>query len=474
MPPHGRHPSDRRRRGRRGPRGGRAPRPALPGDGRPRAPRAPRDRDLEPQQRGVHAGIYYPRARSRPACAWGEAPLRAVRAPGVPHRRTTKLIVATAPGETADLERLLALGRRNGAPLAMLDADACRKLEPAVPAVAGLLSPTTGIVSAHGLMDALLHETRLHGAILQPRAEVVAIERRDRDYRLEVRTPDGVESLTSERVVNAAGLDSDTVAALAGIDVAAAGYLLHWWKGSYFAVSGERRRGSSRAPRLPRPHPRAPRGPRRPRASTGGSASGPTRITSRTAGTTTPSTRRSARPSARPCAGCSRRSRTGTSRPTSPGSAPSSRDRARASGTSWSRRRRRAAVPASSASSGSTRRGSPPPSPSPRRSIGSSRLARTHEEGGRPRRPPAPRARGDLLERRVARVDDERGEVSVGLDLREVVEARHVRPGQVLEGLLDLAAGGEQLRVEVVLARQVTPAAGTLTASLSKPAGSRR
>ena len=149
----------------------------------------------------------------------------------VPHRRITKLIVATAPSETVELERLLALGRANGAELTMLTAEECHRLEPAVPAVAGLLSPTTGIVSAHGLMDAYLHEARRHGAILQARAELVAIERRDHDYRLEIRTPDGVESLTSERVVNAAGLDADTVAALAGIDVATAGYRLHWWKG---------------------------------------------------------------------------------------------------------------------------------------------------------------------------------------------------------------------------------------------------
>jgi L-2-hydroxyglutarate oxidase LhgO len=109
-----------------------------------------------------------------------------------------------------------------------------------VPAVAALVSPSTGIVSAHGLMDALLFEARRHAAILQPRAELVGIERRDADYRLEIRTPDGSETLTSERVVNAAGLESDRVAALAGIDVEIAGYRLHWWKGSYFAVGGRK------------------------------------------------------------------------------------------------------------------------------------------------------------------------------------------------------------------------------------------
>jgi L-2-hydroxyglutarate oxidase LhgO len=46
--------------------------------------------------------------------------------------------------------------------------------------------------------------------------------------------------------VNAAGLESDRVAALAGIDVAAAGYRLHWWKGSYFAVNSRKARLVSR------------------------------------------------------------------------------------------------------------------------------------------------------------------------------------------------------------------------------------
>jgi L-2-hydroxyglutarate oxidase LhgO len=196
----------------------------------------------------IHAGMYYPAGTLKARlCVRGKHLLYELcERQGVPHRRITKLVVATAPAETVELERLLALGRANGAELTMLTADECRRLEPAVPAVAGLFSPTTGIVSAHGLMDALLHEARRHGAILQPRAELVGVERRDRDYLLEIRTPDGVESLTSERVVNAAGLDSDTVAALAGIDVAAAGYRLYWWKGSYFAVSGPKARLLSR------------------------------------------------------------------------------------------------------------------------------------------------------------------------------------------------------------------------------------
>ncbi|HEX9189259.1 MAG TPA: NAD(P)/FAD-dependent oxidoreductase [Vicinamibacteria bacterium] len=196
----------------------------------------------------IHAGMYYPAGtRKARLCVGGNPMLYALcEQRGIPHRRITKLIVATTPDENEELERLLALGRANGASLEMRTAAECRALEPHVPAVAGLFSPTTGIVSAHGLMDALLHEAFRHGAPLPPRAELVAVERRARDYRLEIRTPDGVESFTSERVVNAAGLEADTVAALAGIDVDGAGYRLHWWKGSYFAVSGPAARLVSR------------------------------------------------------------------------------------------------------------------------------------------------------------------------------------------------------------------------------------
>jgi L-2-hydroxyglutarate oxidase LhgO len=188
----------------------------------------------------IHAGFYYPTGSLKARlCVRGKELLYETCARrGVPHRRTGKLVAATAPQEEPELERLLALGRANGVELELIPGDACRRLESHVAATAGLLSPSTGIVSAHGLMDALLHEARGAGALLQTRAELVELERRDRDYRLGIRTPDGTESVTSERVVNAAGLESDRVAALAGIDPDAAGYRLHWWKGRYFAVSG--------------------------------------------------------------------------------------------------------------------------------------------------------------------------------------------------------------------------------------------
>ncbi len=196
----------------------------------------------------IHGGMYYPTGSLKARlCVRGRQLLyeRCERL-GIAHARLGKLIVATGDSERPELERLWRLGEANGVELRLLSGAECRALEPAVPAVAGLLSPTTGIVSAHELMDSFLAEARRGGALLQTRAELLAIERRDRDYRLTVGTPDGTESFTSERVVNAAGLEADTVAGLTGLDVGAAGYRLRWCKGCYFAVTGSSARLLSR------------------------------------------------------------------------------------------------------------------------------------------------------------------------------------------------------------------------------------
>ncbi|MBK5256948.1 MAG: NAD(P)/FAD-dependent oxidoreductase, partial [Vicinamibacteria bacterium] len=187
----------------------------------------------------IHAGMYYtPGSLKARLCVEGNRLLyEYCEKHDVPHRRLTKIIVAMVPDEIAHLERILATGLQNGVELEMITADRSRELEPHVPAVAALFSPNTGVISAHGLMDALLHEARAKGATFQSSAEVVGLEKGDHDYRISIRTPGGVESFTSERAVNAAGLECDTVAGLAGIDLDAAGYRLHYCKGSYFSVA---------------------------------------------------------------------------------------------------------------------------------------------------------------------------------------------------------------------------------------------
>lgn len=187
----------------------------------------------------IHAGMYYtPGSLKARLCVEGNRLLyEYCERHEVPHRRLTKIIVAMIPEEVAHLERILKTGHENGVALEMITGEASRELEPHVPAVAALFSPTTGVVSAHELMDALLHEAREKGATFQSSAEVVGLEKIDDGYRVTIDTPAGRESFTSDRVINAAGLECDTVAGLAGIDLDEAGYRLHYCKGSYFSVA---------------------------------------------------------------------------------------------------------------------------------------------------------------------------------------------------------------------------------------------
>lgn len=197
----------------------------------------------------VHAGIYYPPGSEKARlCVEGRELLyeRCGRL-GIPHRSLGKLIVATEEAELAELERLRERGTENGAPgLELQDGDAVRRREPDVRAVAGLLSPRTGIVDAHALALSYAAEAEAHGAQLALRTELEAVEPERGGYALLVRGADGErERARVAAVVNAAGLASDRVAALAGLDVDALGLRQHLCKGDYFALAP----GAAIAPR---------------------------------------------------------------------------------------------------------------------------------------------------------------------------------------------------------------------------------
>ena len=187
----------------------------------------------------IHGGMYYPPGSWKARlCVEGNRQLYEFCARhDVPHRRIGKVITAVEDDELGPLEALLARGLANGVELRFLGPAEMARLEPHVRSVGALLSPNTGIVSAHGLMDALLAQARAAGALTRFRSEVTALERTSAGWRVTVGRGATAESFTSETVVNAAGLGSDEVAARAGIDVDAAGYRLHCCKGDYFAVA---------------------------------------------------------------------------------------------------------------------------------------------------------------------------------------------------------------------------------------------
>ncbi|MCL6522246.1 MAG: NAD(P)/FAD-dependent oxidoreductase [Firmicutes bacterium] len=188
----------------------------------------------------IHSGLYYrPGSLKAWSCVEGNRrTYELCRRLGVPCRRTGKLVVASGEEELPALERLAENGEAVGVEgIRLLEAGEVRRVEPRVRARAALWVPSTGLLDAAALVAALAADARARGAELLLRTELAGAEPTPGGWRLTVREPDGqLFRYTSRLVVNAAGLEADRVAEMAGIDAEAAGYRLHPAKGDYFSV----------------------------------------------------------------------------------------------------------------------------------------------------------------------------------------------------------------------------------------------
>ena len=197
----------------------------------------------------IHSGIYYPANSIKAAtCVEGNALLyQLCQEYGVVHKNLTKLVVATRDEEIGEIEALLKKGQANGTPeLKIIPKSEIEKMEPNITATAALYCPTTGVVDSHGLMQCFIAIATRNDAHIAYRAEVTAIEKTADGYRVTAANDDETFTFNTRVIINCAGLHSDKVAALAGIDVDEAGYRLHFCKGEYFSVGNGKQKLVSR------------------------------------------------------------------------------------------------------------------------------------------------------------------------------------------------------------------------------------
>jgi L-2-hydroxyglutarate oxidase LhgO len=161
----------------------------------------------------IHGGMYYPTASLRARhCVNGRRLLYAYCAShGVAHRKCGKLIVATTPAEADKLAAIQRLGLANGVEgLAMIDAEAARRLEPALDCVAALVSPETGIIDSHGLMLALQGDLEDRGGMIAFATTIQRLVPTSNGWRVHYAGA-GDESFEVDAVVNAAGLGAQAL-----------------------------------------------------------------------------------------------------------------------------------------------------------------------------------------------------------------------------------------------------------------------
>lgn len=184
----------------------------------------------------IHAGIYYPYGSLKAnLCVEGrELIYETCKKENIPHKRLGKLIIATSADEISVIEDLFRNATGNGIKsLSILDQRHISQIEPDIKAVSAIFSPDTGIISAHCLMDYYLHNAKNNGAEIVYGTEVKEIVRMQEGYKIStLNTAGEMFEFTTEKVINAAGLQSDIVAKMTGTD-----YYLSYCKGDYFSIS---------------------------------------------------------------------------------------------------------------------------------------------------------------------------------------------------------------------------------------------
>ena len=144
----------------------------------------------------------------------------------VPHRKTGKLVVSLDEEGREHLDTLKAQGDRNGAPdLEILSGDQFRRLEPLAAGLWALHSPHTGIISPYHFTMALAECAHQNGADVLLEEEVTSVSTDSGSFT--VHTPKG--AFGSRWVVNSAGIFSDAVARMAGVEE----YRLFPYRGEY-------------------------------------------------------------------------------------------------------------------------------------------------------------------------------------------------------------------------------------------------
>ncbi|PIQ87170.1 MAG: FAD-dependent oxidoreductase [Candidatus Omnitrophica bacterium CG11_big_fil_rev_8_21_14_0_20_43_6] len=188
----------------------------------------------------IHGGMYYPAGTLKAdLCVKGRRLLYELCAKQkIPCKKIGKLIIAVEDKELADLEGIHRQGKLNSVEgLKMISGTELKKMEPNLNGISALLSEETGIIDSHRLMEYFLQSSKDKGVTVAYNCEVVGIDKINSSYKIMAKNMDETLEINSTVVINCAGLDSDIIAKLAGIDLKKNKYELHYCKGQYFRVA---------------------------------------------------------------------------------------------------------------------------------------------------------------------------------------------------------------------------------------------
>jgi L-2-hydroxyglutarate oxidase len=188
----------------------------------------------------IHSGLYYKpgNLKARMCVAGNRSMIEFARDRGIPVDVCGKLVVAA---DASELPRLAALAERaeaNGVPARMLTPAQAKEYEPEVAAAAALRVESTAIISYRAVCESLAAELARSGATLHTRQRVTGIASTPGGPRPEIVVRASSLEVHGDALVNCAGLHSDRIATLAGLDP---GARIVPFRGEYYELRPARR-----------------------------------------------------------------------------------------------------------------------------------------------------------------------------------------------------------------------------------------
>ncbi len=188
----------------------------------------------------IHAGIYYPKGSLKAStCIEGKKLLYDFcHTHGVPHKKIGKIIVATNENQMKALNDIHDHARRNGvSDLQPLDETGLAALEPNLNGMAGLLSPSTGIIDSHAYMLALQGDAESLGCQFAFNTSLESW-RKLTSGGFELTTGEGT-IITARNLIISSGLQASSTINSNTVDSWADTPHLKYAKGNYFRLVGK-------------------------------------------------------------------------------------------------------------------------------------------------------------------------------------------------------------------------------------------
>lgn len=203
----------------------------------------------------IHSGLYYkPGSEKAKTCAAGRAQLIAfAQQHNIPYEICGKIIVATEKSELGTLEQVFQNGLKNQIEgIEKIGPAQISKIEPFCSGIVGLRVPSAGIIDFTAVAGKLaeLIQAAGHGSKVLTCHEVLALEKFSQQTKVVTNNGD----FTARYIINCAGLQSDRVAKLDGLE---AGMRIVPFRGDYYELS---RAGAGKVKNLiyPVPNPAFP------------------------------------------------------------------------------------------------------------------------------------------------------------------------------------------------------------------------